>query len=344
MANATLNLTDIITRTDVDPQDIQPMVYTPMELVALVLITAIFLIGIPGNLFVIYVFGWKQRHRRNRFELLLLILGCIDLVSLLLVPPSFFYLTVTKFRQWHFGKVACKIVPSLLQITVSVSQGMLILICYERYSAIMKPFTNKQISSFRIFAWLCNVIFVSIVFIYPYAYAFELVENDHGVCCQPRGDRLNYLLASSSLQVLRDLMSATTMAILSHRMNKALYADNDVTTWDRAQMTQKSRKVIKTVVIVFTILCLPVDLFHLTYYVLVRQNVNLSHVMDSIIVPINTALNVTQISNSVVNVFIYSKMHVFFRKYVIHTKLQSKTRTCTVIMDGKFELLDPEDI
>eukprot|EP00111_Clytia_hemisphaerica_P022271 TCONS_00065465-protein len=221
---------------------------------------------------------------------------------------------------------------------------MLILICYERYSAIMKPFTNKHISTFRIFAWLSNVIFVSIVFIYPYAYTFELVESDHGVSCEPRGDRLNYLLASSTLQVLRDLMSATTMAILSRKMNKALSTNNDVTTWDRAQMTQKSRKMIKTVVVVFTILCLPVDVFHLTYYILIRQNVNMSHIRDTIITPVNTALNVIQISNSVVNVFIYSQMHVFFRKHFIHTKLRSRTRTCTVVLDGKFELLDPENL
>ena len=102
------------------------------------LIVAIVCIGIPGNAFVIYVFGWRKktkmnmkergRRDRNRFEFLLLLLSCIDLISLLLVPPIFFYLTMAKFKVWHFGKVACKIVPSLLQITISLSQGMLVCI------------------------------------------------------------------------------------------------------------------------------------------------------------------------------------------------------------------------
>ena len=312
----------------------------------MILTVTIFCIGIPGNLFVVYVFGWKnkQKTRRknshtdrggtSRFEFLLLILGCIDLVSLLLVPPFFFYLTVAKFRVWHFGEVACKIVPSLLQVTVSVSQGMMVLICYERYSAIVYPFDHKTgISTFRIFAWLCNVVFVSAVFIYPYAYAFEIRSGEFGPSCEPVSARLNYFFASACLQVSRDMASMLTMIVLSHRMNRALVRPHDsedsvvvttttttataMTSWDRARMSAKSRKVIKTVVAVFTILCLPVDLFHLVYYTLIKVGIPLLPFVDSVIHPVNTLLNIMQISNSAANVFIYSKMHVFFRKMVL---------------------------
>lgn len=160
-------------------QSFQSFRYNPMEVISMIITVFIFCVGIPGNIFVIYVFGWKKRRRRHhhhrngnnrgrdgtaepsncpnnrctrRFEFLLFLLGCIDLVSLLLIPPVFFYLIMTKFSVWHLGEVACKLVPSLLQITVSVSQGMLVLICYERYSAIVHPFDHNKtegISTFR---------------------------------------------------------------------------------------------------------------------------------------------------------------------------------------------------
>ena len=163
-------------------ESFQSFRYNPMELISMILTVFIFCVGIPGNIFVIYVFGWKKRKRRNRyrsgrergnydmntepssnyqnssstrrFEFLLFLLGCIDLVSLLLIPPVFFYLIITKFSVWHLGRVACKLVPSLLQITVSVSQGMLVLICYERYSAIMHPFDHNKTKGISIFRLL----------------------------------------------------------------------------------------------------------------------------------------------------------------------------------------------
>ena len=254
----------------------------------------------------------------------------------------------------------------------------------------------------RIFAWLCNVVFISVVFIYPYAYSFDLRSGKFGPICELSGERRwNYLFASACLQVTRDLASALTMAVLSYRMNKALIrppsnqdikfiattkrmpavsamtstptlttttvvplettqnlatsstmmktrrkistqslktptlatskiASNTTKTrsgtlittsstasWDRARMSAKSRKVIKTVVVIFTILCLPVDLFHLLYYTLIKAGIPILPVIESVILPINTMLNIMQISNSVANIFIYSKMHVFFRKMVL---------------------------
>jgi len=316
--------------------------FTPLDIILIALITAIFCIGIPGNLFVIYVFGWRQRRKRCRFKFLLLILGCVDLISLLLVPPSFFYLTVTKFKVWHFGNIACKILPSLMQVSISVSQGMLVLICYERYSAIVNPFHNKQISTFRIFAWLCNVVFMSVVFIYPYAYTFEVTRADPNKppSCQPKSAKSNYLIASSCLQVFRDLLSVITMVILSLKMNKALVDRNDETSWDRAKMSAKSRKLLRTVVVVFTMLCLPVDLFHIIYYALVQFGfgADLALYTNTVLIPVNTTLNVLQISNSVVNVFIYSKMHVFFRKIVVAenstTGRSTKLRKISTVLMG----------
>ena len=96
-----------------------------------------------------------------------------------------------------------------------------------------------------------------------------------------------------------------------------LITTSSTASWDRARMSAKSRKVIKTVVVIFTILCLPVDLFHLLYYTLIKAGIPILPVIESVILPINTMLNIMQISNSVANIFIYSKMHVFFRKMVL---------------------------
>ena len=127
-----------------------------------------------------------------------------------------------------------------------------------------------------------------------------LVRNFEEIGCQ----------ATVQQPSVKSCQSATELT----RTTRTQAEEISTSTWDRARMSSKSRKIIRTVVVVFTVLCLPVDLFHLVYYIMIKTGIHVSPIVDSVIHPMNTVLNVLQISNSAANVFIYSKMHVFVRK------------------------------
>lgn len=299
--------------------DITENTFSAIDIVSMATMTFLLLIGIPGNVLVIYIFGCGRKLRRTRFEFLLLILGIIDLISITIVPVTFFYLTVTKFQAWHFGYTACKVIPSLLQISVTISQGVLVLICYQRYSSIVYPFEQKYLSKKRVVQWLIADVGISIVLAVPYQCSFGIEVNEElgTKTCAPQVEkRIDFLLAASTLQIIRDLASASILALLSYRMNHSLTQEIETTTWDRSMMSTKSRKLIKTVVVVFTVLCLPVDALHFTYYVMIATRHYISTEIYQLIIILNTFMNLLQISNAAVNVFIYSKMHVFFRKAI----------------------------
>ena len=133
-----------------------------LDLVAVVIMCGIFLIGVIGNLMVIYIFGVKPGKSRKRFESFLLTLGVIDLISSIIVPFPFVYLTVTDYQVWHFGKLGCKIIPSFLQISVTVSQGVLIMISYERYQAIVHPLSIR-LTAKKIILWFHVVIGLAVI-------------------------------------------------------------------------------------------------------------------------------------------------------------------------------------
>ncbi|XP_057289931.1 neuromedin-B receptor-like isoform X1 [Hydractinia symbiolongicarpus] len=289
------------------------ILFSPVDVVTMIILTGIFSIGLLGNLLVVYIFGVRSRNNVKRFERFLLMLGFIDLASSVIIPLSFMYLTATKFQQWHFGEIGCKLIPSLLQISITLSQGVLILISYERYHTLVKPF-NDPLSRGKIGLWILIVVALSIFFVLPYMSTFSVHENQqyNTKTCAPDSDKTGMSLGSALLQVTRDIIALGVMGFLGFRMNRTLVKQHDNLTWRREKMSRKGRRLLKLVIIIFSILTLPLDIYQVIFYAVVHSNVHISKKGYEIIVMVNTFLNLVQTSNSVVNVFIYSRMHSMF--------------------------------
>lgn len=305
------------------------------DYIAMITLSIIFLIGVPGNIFVLYIFGIRRKKCRTRFETLLLLLGVTDCVSMLFIPTSFFYLTFTKFQVWHFGFIGCKIIPTILQMSVTISQGILVLISYERYHAIVYPFkigfTNKCVC-----VWFVFVFIISIIFVLPYMFSFQIIKNplDNTEACVPVSESYNLLMASSFMQLSRDLVALSILATLRIRMHKSLTRSVTMATWDRLAISTKGRKLLKIVVLVFLILTLPEDIFLVFFYIF-GSLFDMSDGLYNKFVDINTFLNILQISNSVVNVFIYSRMHSYFKDRSCCPKRKEKRRSTVRSMDSE---------
>ena len=303
------------------------------NVVSLSILVAIFLIGVFGNSLIIYVFGYKKQRQIKRFENFLLLLAVVDLTASLVIPTSFFYLTATNFKRWDFGEAGCRIIPSLLQISITVSHGVLILISYERYHNLVKPF-QARIGKLTIAGWIFFIVALSIGLVLPYMKTLTVMNFDEyniQTCIPNTVEMIDILMFSSSLQVLRDVLAIGIMALLNQRMTHALTKQQSYINWRRDKMSQKGRKLLRLIIIIFSALTLPVDLFQMSIYAIVMSGMNISTTTFQTISHVNTFLNILQTSNSMVNIFIYSRMHDMFQLEWCKKSLKTVRRKMSVI-------------
>lgn len=287
--------------------------YSTVDVIHMVLLVSIFVVGVAGNVLVIYIFGIKAGTKRKRFEAFLLVLGIVDFISSTVVPLSFLYLTITNYQEWHFGLTGCKIIPSLLQISITVSQGVLILICYERYQAIVHPFT-KRLSLLQVALWLIFICILATILSIPYAMTLEIVQDDYYKIrtCTPDSNQGGTLLASACVNLLKDVSAAFILIYLSYHMRLCLVKEYTNITWNRSHFSEKGRRLMILVIVVFLLLTFPVDIYRVGVLSLFLCKVEISQTAYNTIVMCNTFLNILQMCSSVVNVFIYSKVHQNF--------------------------------
>ena len=308
----------------------QPIQFSIIDVTIMALSTSTFVLGVCGNALVMYVFGYMRGKQRSRFESFLLLLAVNDLISSIIIPSTFFYLTATAFRSWHFGTVGCKVIPSLLHVSVTISQGILILISYERYRAIVHPFKRK-VPHWQVSLGIILTVLLSVVFAAPYIHLLKIFRNDdyNVETCLP-GGKNGILMLSATFTLVRDIMAIFLMTYLGYRMNHTLTRTFTNSTLNRAQFTSRGRKLLKVVITVFCLLTLPLDIFKVGVYSIIMAQVYIPETVYKYIIIGNTFLNILQASNSVVNVFIYSKMHSFKENLTCRRKKNkwSMSREC----------------
>ena len=303
---------------------------TSFDLLVVIILAVLMTIGVVGNACVIYILrkdvGKKKKRystkssitscttpkQRNRwFESRVIVLSIVDLLSSCLVPSLFIYGTLHNFRRWHFGNLGCKLFVSLFPFTVSMSQGILVCIPYERYFIIKSKTRRKP--PIRVSIWLTGVVIIALLLVSPYTYSLDLVRDR----CRSINKQLHMIYVLGN--VIRDLVSAILVLIFSvktvhllrrcdRKMRKS--SNNNSKSPGSKQRQQKSTRVTRifsTILVSFSVCVIPVDLFQCIFLFFP------GHMMKEFgkrkLFVVNTLLATLQISNSVINVFIYSSKH-----------------------------------
>ncbi|XP_066932464.1 type-1 angiotensin II receptor B-like [Clytia hemisphaerica] len=297
--------------------------YLPSEILNIIALVIPCLLGTFGNLLVTYVFMWKKRRMRKPFESLLSILAVVDMFASMVVPVLFIYGAITKYRRWHFGYIGCKMISSFFPISVTLSQGILVLISYERYKSIKAPFERSLRQSF-ILVWMLITFVIGLILVSPYVYVLELVTSDqYGInTCIPSEKETSIMLLYSIGNVIRDFGATFVMITLGRMSNNVLKRSNTQLNADMTQFTdgprcrnmEKARKMLIVVVIVFSTCVIPLDVFQFIVYILYHVGVTFSKRAYETVLTFNSVLSVLQIMNSATNVVIYSRMHKDFTR------------------------------
>ena len=284
---------------------------------AIVAFLLILVIGTFGNAYVIYVFAFTFK-KRTVTETMLIYLAFVDLFASLINPLLFIYWITTQFSRWDFGIVGCKILPPVGPISTTASSAIIIVICIDRYRSIVTPF-KVRFSKLQVHI-LCSLgILISVLFYSYYISALSLSHN--GKCQVQEVNELSYSIPHVAVTLLWDLVYIivfipTNIRIFMHlRLSRDLQSDTSFSKI-RKRGNRKVMRILLTVGVVFAMLVFPKDILHLAFTLSWMQPPGIDR--TPVLVTLNSWFKVLQVSNSCVNIFIYSKMHNRFRNEIIN--------------------------
>lgn len=110
------------------------------------ILTLAFVLGFPGNLFVVWSVLCRVK-KRSVTCLLVLNLALADAFVLLSAPLFLRYLAGG--RGWEFGSAACKLVHYLSGVNMYVSIYLICLMSMDRWLAVTRPFISQRMRTKR---------------------------------------------------------------------------------------------------------------------------------------------------------------------------------------------------
>ncbi|XP_006868495.1 PREDICTED: C5a anaphylatoxin chemotactic receptor 1 [Chrysochloris asiatica] len=237
----------------IDPVDgtpAPPEIQT-LDMIALVIFTLVFLVGVPGNALVVWVTGSEARRTIN--AIWFLNLAVADLLSCLALPILF--TSIVLHNHWPFGEAACHILPSLILLNMYASILLLATISADRFLLVFNPIWCQNYRGARL-AWMaCGVAWVLALLLTIPSFLYRSAQEDHfpprTVC------GLNYsknkhkeVTVASTRLIVGFLWPLITLSIC--------YTFLLLRTWSRkATRSMKTLKVVVAVVSSFFIFWLP---------------------------------------------------------------------------------------
>ena len=278
------------------------------KLVVPIIFGLITLLGVVGNLLVIYVI-FSRIKMRTVTNLLLLNLAAADLSFVVICPPFTAYAFAAD--QWQFGNVACKLMHYLLNVTVYVTIYTLVLISVIRYMTIIYNTQTLRFRTKRNIVMMCLIIWViMLIGNIPIILSYGLIHYEGGI--KDCGlYKMSYgKTIYGSFFVLAYLLPLIIIAILSvgilHHINKqkpTMLAKKKTKSEDKKK--QASRLLI-LVVVIFALFWLPVHIHLLVaYFGTISQS--------PYYMAVSVLWNVLAYFNSCVNPIIYNYASKDFR-------------------------------
>ncbi|XP_050397044.1 G-protein coupled receptor 83-like [Patella vulgata] len=285
------------------------------------LITAYSLLGIVsilGNLLVCYViFKNKRLYTPTNFFLANLAISDL-LVTLLNVP---FNIARNLLDEWPFGDFLCHLVNFSLILSVYVSTYTLTVIALDRHRVVVKPFTSRlsKTSSLLI---LLGIWLFAICLALPYGIYNTVEDVTFFVAtvrrCRSRYPSVTYEQYLTILTIVLQYCGPLTIIGIAYgRIVHTLWvrthvgAVTECQQISQAKAKRKSIKLLITVVIVFAICWLPLNLYHvLTDF---HPNVQVFHYNSRVFF----ACHWIAISSTCYNPFVYCWLNDSFRQEVV---------------------------
>lgn len=137
--------------TDFNP--VSSEVRWSLKLTSLVFYCLTFLLGVPGNAFVVYIAGVKMKRTINTTWFLNLAIA--DLLCCLSIPFS--VVEILLDHHWPYGSVTCKVLPAVVVVNMFASVFTLNLISLDRFAQVITPVWAQNHRNLRLARMSCAV-------------------------------------------------------------------------------------------------------------------------------------------------------------------------------------------
>ena len=91
----------------------------------------VLLLGVFGNIVVVYVIGIRKK-KRNSGDIYILSLACADFIGSLVAPLIMIGDLITDMSVWIYGEILCYVMPTITPATLCASAWSLVLISVDR--------------------------------------------------------------------------------------------------------------------------------------------------------------------------------------------------------------------
>ncbi|XP_041936324.1 C3a anaphylatoxin chemotactic receptor [Alosa sapidissima] len=127
-----------------------------VKIISLIIYSLTFLLGVPGNAFVIWIAGLKMKRTVN--VVWFINLAIADFLCCLSIP---FSITDTLLEtSWPYGSVMCKVIPPFVVLNMFASVFTLAFISLDRLALVVRPVWAQNHRSL-VLAWaLCGLAWV----------------------------------------------------------------------------------------------------------------------------------------------------------------------------------------
>ncbi|CAL8278875.1 unnamed protein product [Lota lota] len=235
----------------------------------------VFLLGVPGNLFVAWSIIARARHR-SVTTLLIFNLACADGI---LMALTVFFVIYLATQTWVFGSVMCKILFYLCNANMYASIFIITLMSLHRLVAVVWPLKLSYVASRKIVTRVIVGMWVSVIIIAIPSLVFREVSkihdenNDTRLVCTPKHDLpgeelLQYTFETMAGFILPYAIIVTSYMLILRRLKQTKF-----------RRKVRSEKLILGIVVTFCLFWMP---YHIINMVQVRSmSHRLNHIWKS---------------------------------------------------------------
>ncbi|KAF6117695.1 complement C3a receptor 1 [Phyllostomus discolor] len=166
---------------ETDSTDLHALPWTEPQLILSVVILGLtFLLGLPGNGLVLWVAGLKMKWTVSTIWFLHLTLA--DFLCCLSLPFSLAHLALQ--GHWPYGRLLCKLIPSIIILNMFASVFLLTIISLDRCLLVLKPIWCQNHRNVRAAFIICVCIWaVALIMCIPvFIYRETFTIDDHNIC------------------------------------------------------------------------------------------------------------------------------------------------------------------
>ncbi|XP_056408224.1 leukotriene B4 receptor 1-like [Hyla sarda] len=249
-ASTTLDLTtmSIINSTFTNSTKIPVLSAGVSARVGIAILSIAFMIGLPGNAFVIWTI-LTQMKKRTVTSLLILHLAVADIIVILTAP---FFLHLLSTGSWRFGKHICKMCHYISCLSMYTSIFLIMFMSMDRFLAVARPFVSQKMRTKRVVRGIVALIWISASLLAITMFFYRAVITYKGsLQCVPIHTNAEHMVFQYIFETLTGFVIPFTIIV-----NCYVYIGLRLRT-AKFQTKKKANRLVIMIIVTFALFWLP---------------------------------------------------------------------------------------